>query len=61
VRSSFVRFDGFYASRAALGAVSAGAAGSTAAIACALVTVGTRLAAVTYGWSLPTMQNPERR
>jgi hypothetical protein len=25
------------------------------------VTVGTRLAAVTYGWSLPTMRNLERR
>jgi uncharacterized membrane protein YeiH len=66
-RSPFILFDDFYASCAVLGgsvywgAVSAGTAGSTAAIACALVTVGTRLAAVTYGWSLPTMQNLERR
>ena len=66
-RSPFILFDDFYASCAVLGggvywgAVSAGAAGSTAAIACALVTVGTRLAAVTYGWSLPTMQKLELR
>jgi len=37
--------------------MSVGAAGSTAAVVCAGTTVGTRLAAVTYGWNLPTMQN----
>nr|WP_224829006.1 TRIC cation channel family protein [Saliphagus infecundisoli] len=62
-RSPFILFDDFYASCAVLGgsaywvALSLGAAGSTAAGVCAVVTVGTRLAAVTYGWNLPTMQN----
>ena len=62
-RSPFILFEGFYASCAVVGGsaywvvMSAGAAGSTAAVACAVVTVGTRLAAVTYGWSLPTMQS----
>ena len=66
-RSPFILFDDFYASCAVLGgsaywgAVSVDAAGGTAATACALVTVGTRLAAVTYGWSLPTMQTLQRR
>jgi len=61
-RSPFILFDDFYASCAVLGgcaywaAASVGAAGSTAAIACALVTVATRLVAVTYGWTLPSMQ-----
>jgi uncharacterized membrane protein YeiH len=66
-RSPFILFDDFYASCAVLGgsaywwAVSADAAGGTAATVCALVTVGTRLAAVTYGWSLPTMKTLQRR
>ncbi|WP_425492213.1 trimeric intracellular cation channel family protein [Halovivax limisalsi] len=61
-RSPFILFEDFYASCAVLGgsaywvATSAGAAGPAAAAACAIVTVGTRLAAVTFGWSLPTMQ-----
>ena len=61
-RSPFILFDDFYASCAVLGgsaywvAISVGAAGSTAAVACAVVTVGTRVAAVTYGWNLPTIQ-----
>lgn len=61
-RSPFILFDDFYASCAVLGgsaywvAMSVGATVSTAAVVCAVVTVGTRLAAVTYGWNLPTMQ-----
>ncbi|WP_101298309.1 trimeric intracellular cation channel family protein [Halegenticoccus soli] len=61
-RSPFILFDDFYASCAVLGGsayrvvMSLGASGSTAAGACAVVCVGTRLAAVTYGWNLPTMQ-----
>ena len=61
-RSPFILFDDFYASCAVLGGsaywvvVSVGSAGSTAAVVCAVVTVGTRLAAVTYGWNLPTIQ-----
>jgi len=61
-RSPFILFDDFYASCAVLGGsaywvvTSVGAAEGTAAIACASVTVGTRLAAVTYGWRLPSMQ-----
>ncbi|WP_226013336.1 trimeric intracellular cation channel family protein [Halomicrobium salinisoli] len=61
-RSPFILFDDFYASCAVLGGTaywavtSAGIAGGTAAAVCAVVTVGTRLVAVTYGWDLPTMQ-----
>ena len=61
-RSPFILFEDFYASCAVLGgtaywlAVTLGFAGSTAAAACAAVTAGTRLAAVTYGWTLPTIQ-----
>ncbi len=61
-RSPFILFDDFYASCAVVGgtvywvATSLGAAGSTAAVACAVVTVGTRLAAVTYDWELPSVQ-----
>ncbi len=61
-RSPFILFDDFYASCAVLGgstywiAVTVGATGSTAAAVCAAVTVGTRMAAVTYGWTLPTAQ-----
>ena len=61
-RSPFILFDDFYATCAVLGGsaywivMSVGATGSTAAIVCAIVTIGTRLAAVTYGWNLPTVQ-----
>ena len=61
-RSPFILFDDFYASCAVIGgtvywiAASVGIVGSTAAIACAVVTVGTRLAAVTYDWELPSVQ-----
>jgi uncharacterized membrane protein YeiH len=61
-RSPFILFDDFYASCAVLGGsaywlvMNTGVVESTAAGVCAVVTVGTRLAAVTYGWSLPTMQ-----
>ena len=61
-RAPFVLFDDFYASCAVLGGtaywvvLSVGVAGVTPAVACAVVTVGTRLVAVTYGWSLPTVQ-----
>jgi uncharacterized membrane protein YeiH len=63
-RSPFILFEDFYASCAVLGgsaylvAITVGAPGSVAAVVCAAVTVVTRLAAVTYGWSLPTV--PER-
>jgi uncharacterized membrane protein YeiH len=61
-RSPFILFEDFYASCAALGGsaywlvVTAGGAGSTASAACAVVTVGIRLAALNYGWGLPTAQ-----
>ena len=61
-RSPFILFDDFYASCAVLGGsaywllITVGAAGNAAAVGCAVVTVGTRLAAATYGWTLPTMQ-----
>jgi len=61
-RSPFILFDDFYASCAVLGGtaywavMSVGATGSTAAILCAVVTVGTRFAAVTFDWDLPTVQ-----
>ena len=61
-RSPFILFDDFYASCAVFGGSaywvvgSLGATGSTAAAVCATVTVVTRLAAVTYNWSLPTVQ-----
>jgi len=61
-RAPFILFEDFYASCAVLGgctywAVGAlGAAASTAAVACAAVTVASRLAAVTYDWDLPTVQ-----
>jgi len=62
-RSPFILFEDFYASCAVLGGcaywivVYLGAAGSVAAVVCAAVTVGTRLAAVRYSWDLPTVQN----
>lgn len=61
-RSPFILFDDFYASCAVLGGTAyllvgtAGAGESTAAGACAVVTVVTRLVAVTYDWDLPTVQ-----
>ncbi|CQH63886.1 UPF0126 family protein (plasmid) [Halobacterium hubeiense] len=61
-RAPFILFEDFYASCAVLGGAAywltgtIGANGSTAAVACAVVTVGTRLVAVTYDWHLPTVQ-----
>jgi uncharacterized membrane protein YeiH len=62
-RAPFILFEDFYASCAVLGGsaywivTALGATAGTAAAACAVVTVGTRLAAVTYGWNLPTAHN----
>ena len=64
-RSPFILFEDFYASCAVLGGSgywlvgTVGATGRTAAVVCAVVTVVTRLAAVTYNWDLPTVQNLE--
>ncbi|WP_430506320.1 trimeric intracellular cation channel family protein [Haloparvum sp. PAK95] len=61
-RPPFILFEDFYASCAVLGGSTywvvgaIGASGGTAAAACAVVTVGTRLTAVTYDWHLPTVQ-----
>ncbi|MBX0325300.1 TRIC cation channel family protein [Halomicroarcula sp. F13] len=61
-RSPFILFDDFYASCAVLGgtgffvAEAMGASGTSAAGTCALVTITTRLAAVSYDWKLPTLQ-----
>jgi uncharacterized membrane protein YeiH len=61
-RAPFILFDDFYASCAVLGGVTyflidfAGATGGTAAAACAVITVSTRLIAVTRDWTLPTVQ-----
>ncbi len=63
-RSPFILLEDFYASCAVLGGgtywlvTTLGGSGpaSTAAVLCAAVTVGTRVTAVTYGWSLPTVQ-----
>ena len=61
-RSPFILFEDFYASCAVLGgsaywlAGALGAAAGTAAAVCVIVTVATRLAAVTYDWQLPTVQ-----
>ncbi|MUW15131.1 trimeric intracellular cation channel family protein [Halorubrum sp. CBA1125] len=65
-RAPFILFEDFYASCAVIGGSAywvvgaLGATESTAAVACAAVTVVTRLAAVTYGWNLPTVQNVGR-
>ncbi|OVE83059.1 trimeric intracellular cation channel family protein [Natronolimnobius baerhuensis] len=62
-RAPFILFDDFYASCAVLGGTSyfvvdsLGGASATAAATCAAVTVLTRLIAVTYGWSLPSVQD----
>lgn len=61
-RAPFILFDDFYASCAVLGSSSywilesLGGIESTAAVACVVVTVLTRLAAVTHDWGLPTVQ-----
>lgn len=61
-RSPFILFDDFYASCAVLGGSAywatgaVGAAESTAAAACAAVTVAVRLVAVARGWELPAVQ-----
>ncbi len=62
-RAPFILFDDFYASCAVLGGTAyfladlIGAAGTTAAVVCAAVTVATRLLAVTQDWDLPTVQS----
>lgn len=62
-RPPFILFEDFYASCAVLGgsaywvAVQVGATGSTTAAVCAIVTVGTRVTAVRYNWTLPAVQN----
>ncbi len=62
-RSPFILFEDFYASCAVLGGSSYWIAGTlgttagTAAVVCSVVTVGTRAAAVTYGWQLPAVQD----
>ena len=61
-RSPFILFEDFYASCAVAGGsvywllLTAGGGESAAAAACVAVTLGTRLAAVNYGWTLPTAQ-----
>lgn len=61
-RSPFILFDDFYASCAVLGGSAyflvegIGVSGNVAAGTCAVVTVTARLAAVTYDWNLPTLQ-----
>ena len=62
-RPPFILFEDFYASCAVLGGSAywlvgaLGTAENTAAVVCAVVTVVTRLAAVTYSWNLPTVQD----
>lgn len=61
-RSPFILLNDFYASCAVLGGstywvvVTFGGSGSIAAAVCAVMTIGTRLVAVNYGWNLPTAQ-----
>lgn len=61
-RPPFILFEDFYATCGVLGgsaywlATVFGAAAGTAAVVCALVTVGTRFAAVLFDWDLPTVQ-----
>ncbi|WP_280587778.1 TRIC cation channel family protein, partial [Halorubrum sp. Boch-26] len=65
-RAPFILFDDFYASCAVLGGAvywalgALGGLGGAAAAGCAAVTVGTRLVAVAYGWSVPTAGWVER-
>lgn len=62
-RSPFILFDDFYASCAVLGGCSywlvdtVGVIDSSAAIACATVTVSVRVVAVTQGWYIPTVEH----
>ena len=64
-RAPFVLFEDFYASCAVSGGLAhvvagtVGVDGGTAAALCAIVTVAARLAAVTYGWELPTAEDLE--
>ncbi|WP_049927117.1 trimeric intracellular cation channel family protein [Halopiger goleimassiliensis] len=64
-RAPFILFTDFYASCAVLGgtaywaATAVGTTGSVAAALCAIVTVGTRLVAVTYDWQLPTVRDEQ--
>lgn len=61
-RLLFILFDDFYASCAVLGGntywtlMTIDNAESAAAVVCAVVTIGTRLASVNYDWKLPTAQ-----
>lgn len=61
-RAPFILFEDFYASCAVLGGSAywvlgtLGATESTAAVVCAVMTIVSRLAAVTYDWHLPTVQ-----
>jgi uncharacterized membrane protein YeiH len=61
-RSPFILLGDFYASCAVLGGsaywavTAAGGSRGAAAAVCAVVVVGTRIAALLYGWSLPTAQ-----
>nr|WP_318571274.1 TRIC cation channel family protein [Salinigranum marinum] len=61
-RSPFILLDDFYASCAVLGGstywvvVTAGGSNGIAAVVCAAMVVGTRIAALIFGWSLPTAQ-----
>lgn len=61
-RAPFILFEDFYASCAVLGGSAywivgtLGATNSTAAAVCAVITVGIRLAAVTFDWRLPSVQ-----
>ncbi|WP_394345816.1 trimeric intracellular cation channel family protein [Halegenticoccus tardaugens] len=61
-RSPFILLDDFYASCAVLGGsaywvvVTVGGSDGTAAAVCAATVVGTRVAALIYGWVLPTAQ-----
>ncbi|WP_152043316.1 trimeric intracellular cation channel family protein [Salinigranum salinum] len=62
-RSPFILFEDFYATCAVLGASAYwfvgtfGAAGSVAAVTCSAAAVVTRLAAVSYDWTLPTVND----
>lgn len=61
-RSPFILLEDFYASCAVLGGstywlVSTfSGTGSTASVACAIITIATRLAAINYSWGLPRAQ-----
>jgi len=65
-RSPFILFTDFYASCAVLGGCTyaimnlIGLFGSWSAVACATVTVISRLMAVIYDWNLPTLQELQK-